>query len=124
MNKQQILTRIGEFLETADLDLQHAVLLLGGSAALMRLQGLRASVASADAYTIRHRRGLEWLRDLLTLEHVGDPDRAEGGYFAKVSPEDPMVLVICGLTDGLEALIASIDTPTPMPVLAETEAAA
>ncbi len=124
MNKKQILTRVGEFLETADLDLQHAVLLLGGSAALMRLQRLRASVATDNAYTIRHRRGLDWLRDLLTLEHVGDPDSIESGFFAEISPDDPAVQVICGLTDLLEALIASIDASKPTPMVAETEAAA
>lgn len=124
MNKKQILPHVGEFLETADLDLQHAVLMLGGAPALMRLQRLRASVATADAYTIWHRRGLEWLRDLLALEHVGDLDRDESGYFAEISPEDPAVLVICGLTDQLEALIARIDEPTLTPVVAETEAAA
>lgn len=124
MNKKQILMNVGEFLETADLDLQHAALLLGGAPALMRLQRLRASVATADTYTIRHRRGLEWLRDLLALEHVGDPDRAEGGYFAEISPEDPVVLVICGLTDRLENLIAEIDATKVTPDMATTDAAA
>ncbi len=124
MNKNKILTQVGEFLESADLDLQHAVLLLGGSAALMRLQRLRASVATANAYTVQHRRGLEWLHDLLALQHVGDLDRDESGHFAEISPEDPAVLVICGLTDQLEALIARIDEPTLTPVVAKTEAAA
>lgn len=119
MNKNQILTQVGEFLESADLDLQHAVLLLGGSAALMRLQRLRASVATANAYTIWHRRGLEWLHDLLALEHVGDLDRDESGHFAEISPEDPAVLVICGLTDQLEALIARIDEPTHTSLVAD-----
>lgn len=108
MNNNHVLPRVRDFLETSDLDLQHATLLLGGSPALMRLQRLRSSLAVADKFTKRHVVELEWLHDLLGLEHVSDPMREESAFFALISPEDPVVPVICGLTESLSGLISSV----------------
>lgn len=51
---------------------------------------------------------LHELEDLLALEHVGDPDRAEAGYFAAIDILDPVVEEICLLTDGLRSVVAAL----------------
>ena len=50
----------------------------------------------------------ENLDDLLSLEHVGDPDRTESGYFAAIDIYDPIIDDICLLTDGLRTAIAAL----------------
>ncbi len=81
MKRSKKLELCKEFLSTTDLDLQHGVLLLGGSSALMRLQRFRAAIASADGFKSSHRRQLNWLKSLLGLDHAGDIDHDEFFYF-------------------------------------------
>jgi len=109
MTRKQFLARVNAFLAQFDLDLQNAVLLLGGAPALMRLQRFRRSLSSANDKTIRLRRELHWLHDLLSLENVGDYETEEAGFFAMIEPEDPVVWNICMLTDTVEDLVNGLD---------------
>lgn len=109
MTRQQFLALVQSFIAQNDMDLQHAVLLLGGAPALMRLQRFRRSLTSSDPKTLRLTRELNWLNDLLNLENVGDIDRDESGYFSAIHPDDPAVWAICALTEAVSALIADLE---------------
>ncbi len=109
MKRSKKLELCKEFLATADLDLQHGVLLLGGSSALMRLQRFRAAIASADGFKSSHRRELTWLKSLFGLEHAGDIDHDEFFYFSELSPEDPIVASLCLLYEQIVDLLNNID---------------
>jgi len=88
-----------------DLDLQHAVLLLGGPTALMRLQRFRRALSAPKPKYDRLHRELNWLCDLLNLEHVGDFESEESGRFAMIDPTDDAVWMICVLTDIAQGLL-------------------
>ncbi|MBO9436475.1 hypothetical protein J7394_19835 [Ruegeria sp. R13_0] len=124
MTTSKSLTLLREFLAAHDLDLQHGVLILGGSSALMRLQRLRASVATADTFTSGHRRGMMWLKGLLGLEHVADINSEESGCFADLSPEDPAVPTLCLLYERLDETLARIDAVGDRDVAQDLDAAA
>tara|TARA_R110000787_G_scaffold91830_2_gene193460 strand:- start:74 stop:448 length:375 start_codon:yes stop_codon:yes gene_type:complete len=109
MKRKQFLALVQSYIAQNDMDLQNAVLLLGGSSALMRLQRFRRSLMSLDPKTIHLTRDLTWLNDLLSLEHVGDVDREESGYFSTIHPDDPEVWTICALTEAVSALLAELD---------------
>lgn len=82
--------------------LQNAALLLGGRPALQRTQRLLDELTSAPRMTRRLARELRALHDLLTLEHVGDPDRIETELHAAIHPADPVVEDLCLLAEGIE----------------------
>jgi hypothetical protein len=109
MKRKQFLALVQSFIAQNDMDLQNAVLLLGGSSALMRLQRFRRSLMSLDPKIIHLTQDLTWLNDLLSLEHVGDVDREESGYFSIIDPDDPAVWAICALTEAVSALLAELD---------------
>ena len=88
--------------------LRNAARLLGGR------EGINLVDEIVDALSGEHdlpRRTIEFLHDLddlLSLEHVGDSDRTESGYFAAIDIYDPIVDEICLLTDGLRTAIAAL----------------
>ena len=105
MTRKQFLAHVKAFIAQNDLDLQNAVLLLGGASALMRLHRFRRTLNTSSSKSIRLRRELTWLHDLLSLEHVGDFDADESAHFAMIDPEDPVVWSICTLTETVADLI-------------------
>jgi hypothetical protein len=74
-------------------------------------------LCEAVGYTLRltraQRSQLVDLHRLLTLEHVGDPDRIESGLFAKVGRSSDFVEECCILSDKLGVLLALIDEGGP-----------
>ncbi len=105
MTRKHLIALLKSFMAQNDVDLQNAVLLLGGSAALMRLQRFRRSMSDTNAKFAKQKRELYWLCDLLNLENVADIDRDESGYFAEIDPADDAVWMICGLTEAAQDLL-------------------
>ncbi|WP_299362714.1 hypothetical protein [uncultured Paracoccus sp.] len=58
-------------------------------------------VPRAPVITRRQHRLLLELLDILSLEHVDNPDRDECHHFARIDPADPVVEEICLPTDEL-----------------------
>ena len=75
--------------------------LLGGTAALQRVQRLIDDLSLAPSLTRRLNRELDALEDLLALRHVHDLDRVEAARFSRIEPFDPAVEEICELLEGL-----------------------
>ncbi|AML52804.1 hypothetical protein RC74_17455 [Falsihalocynthiibacter arcticus] len=113
MNRKQLLAAVKAFIAQNDMELQNAVLLLGGSVALMRLQRFRRALTAPNG-KVRLLRELNWLHGLLGLEHVADFDREEAGYCAMINPEDPVVWQICLLTEAVGALIDGYEQIMPV----------
>ena len=88
--------------------LLNAAALLGGRRGAALVHAFLDSLSGA-ASPRRVRRDLHAVLDLLTLEHVHDPDRPEAGHFAALRPWDPVVEDICLLADGLSAWVAAWD---------------
>ncbi|MEP2533849.1 hypothetical protein [Shimia sp.] len=109
MKRSKKLELCKSFLSTTDLELQNAVLLLGGSPALMRLQRFRAKVATADGFKSSHRRELNWLKGLLGLDQFEETENDEFFCFAELSPEDPIVPSLCLLYEQVVEVIANIN---------------
>src|SRR6056297_3733010 len=87
--------------------LASAAHLLGGPAALQRVQRLIDDLSLAPPLTRRLNRELDALDDLLALRHVHDFDRVEAAQFSKIDPLDPAVEEVCQLLDGLRAARAA-----------------
>ena len=83
-----------------------AAALLGGPRGTRIARTVIDGLAGSLAPSRRVLRALDQLRDLLTLEHVHDPDREEAAYFAAIDPADACVEEICLLADGLCDAIA------------------
>lgn len=96
--------------------LQNAAVVLGGSWALRRAQHLMDHLLSSGELNRRARLDLVALHQVLTLQHVGDPDRIETMFFAGIDPADPMVEDICLLTDQLEDHLRAVDSASDMPI--------
>jgi hypothetical protein len=109
MTRIHLLALIRSYIAQYDLELQNAVLLLGGSAALMRLQRFRRALSVPKPKILHLQRELTWLCDLLSLEFVGDIDSDESGYFAAISPNDDAVWMICLLTDIAKGILDGFD---------------
>lgn len=62
--------------------------------------------------TNRMERNLVRLHEVLTLEHVHDPERVEAACFADIDPGSPIVEEICLLSDELEDHLLSCFSPT------------
>lgn len=95
---------------------QNASLLLGGIRALSRAQTLLDDLRTGTVFTRRMKREMKALHDLLTLQHVPDPDREECGYFADIDPADPAVEEICLLSEGLLGILMQTDAEEDLPV--------
>ena len=109
MTRKHLVALIQAYIVQYDLDLQHAVLILGGPAAIMRLQRFRRALSAPMPKYDRLHRELSWLSDLLSLEAVGDIDSEESGYFAMLDPNDQVVWTICVLTDIAQGLLDGFD---------------
>lgn len=83
---------------------------LGGQAASSRVLSLIEALRDARRLTRPHRRQLVDLHRLLTLEHVGDPDRIEAALFAEIDPGSPEVDEICLLAESMEELLKRISS--------------
>lgn len=96
------------FLSRNDLQLQNAVLLLGGPQALWRLQRLRQSLAKSTQFTSSHRNGLNWLHDLLSLKFVENDDSMEP---MAIDPMDPAVHDVCLLSEACDRILRRLGKP-------------
>jgi hypothetical protein len=90
-------------------DLAMAASLLGGAAAEQRVIACAQQIEAARRLDRRLVRDLVFLHRLLSLEHVGDPDRIETSLFAELHPATAAVEAICRLTDQLAQLLRDID---------------
>ncbi|MBC2835159.1 hypothetical protein [Paragemmobacter straminiformis] len=88
----------------------HAAGLLGGRAGQQRTVALIRDLGEASELSRRLTRELQFLKELLTLEHVGNPDRPESDFFAAINPDAPYVTEICLLSEGLVERIDAIET--------------
>jgi len=91
--------------------LTNASRLLGGEPAARDCVTLIADLAETPHLSPSIRRRLVGLRALLSLEHVGDPDRTETARFAAIDPADPRIDALCLLADRLGDLIDRISAP-------------
>ncbi len=81
---------------------------LGGFAASARVFLLCEAVGQTLRLTRLQRSQLVDLHRLLTLEHVGDPNRIESSLFAEIDPSSAFVEECCCMADELGALLVSI----------------
>ncbi|MEH6506201.1 MAG: hypothetical protein V7786_07980 [Sulfitobacter litoralis] len=88
--------------------LRNAARLLGGREGVNFVEEIIDALSRDNDLSRRTIRLLYDLEDLLALENVGDPDRAETGYFSAIDILDPVVAEICLLTDGLRAAVAAL----------------
>lgn len=93
--------------------IESAAELLGGERGAKLARELAEELSCGAAVSRRCRRRLDDLLELLTLEHVGDPDRKEADYFARIDPSSPAVEEICLLTDLFRDALdqAALDQP-------------
>jgi hypothetical protein len=89
-------------------DFATAALLLGGAAAEQRVIACERQIEATRRLDRRLVRDLISLHRLLSLEHVGDPDRIETSLFAELLPSSAAVEAICRLTDQLAELLRDI----------------
>jgi hypothetical protein len=90
-------------------DLAMAASLLGGAAAEQRVIACARQIEAARRLDRRLVRDFVSLHRLLSLEHVGEPDRIETSLFAELHPATAAVEAICRLTDQLAELLRDID---------------
>ena len=102
------LVAVQTFLSKQGTALANAADMLGGADESGRVFILIAAVRDAERLT----RSQCWQSvdryKLLTLEHVGDPDRIETALFSQIDLESSVVHEICLLTEALEALLCQI----------------
>ena len=102
------LVAVQTFLSKHGTALANAADMLGGADASGRVFLLIATVREAERLTRAQRWQLFDLYKMLTLEHVGDPDRIETALFNQIDLESSVVHEICLLTEALEALLCQI----------------
>ena len=102
---------VREFLAEHGEALANAAGLLGGNSAVGRVVTLLEALSASRRLTRAHYRQLRALHDLLSLQHVGDPDRIESALFAEFDPWSPEIEEICLLTDALEDLLRQVGEP-------------
>lgn len=108
MTKTQKRALALNFLSRNDLQLQHAVLLLAGSHSLWRLQRLRQSLATSPHFTSTHRREVNWLHRLLSLEMMEHEDTMS---FFEIEPDDPAIHDICLLSEACDQMLKRLGKP-------------
>ena len=89
--------------------LWHAARLLGGYEAARLVDRCAELLEQERLVTTRVRGMLDQLLQVLTLEHVHDPDLPHMGYFAVIDPIDPVVEEICHLANGLRDVLAQFE---------------
>lgn len=108
-------TPLQDFLSGHADPLTHAARLLGGSRGAGLVSDLIDDLQRNPSLSRRGMRIAQQILDLLQLEHVGDPDRDESGYFASIDTCDPAVSEICLLSDrfatALQAAMAHRSVP-------------
>ncbi len=102
------LVAVQTFLSKHGTALANAADMLGGADASGRVFFLIAAVRGAERLSRSQCWQLVDLYKLLTLEHVGDPDRIETALFSQIDLESSVVHEICLLTEALEALLCQI----------------
>ena len=110
------LRAVNYFMQSNIEAVQNASLLLGGPRALNRFQKLLDDLRAAVVLTRRMKREMKALHDLLTLQHVADPEREECGFFSNIDPADPAVEDICRLSDGLTSILIQTEAEEELPV--------
>ncbi len=110
------LRAVNRFMQGNSEAVQNASFRLGGSRALKRSHGLLDDLRTGTVLTRRMKREMCELYDLLTLQHVGDPEREECGYFADIDPADPVVEDICCLSDGLFGILTQTEAEHELPI--------
>lgn len=108
MNKNKNITRVRDFLKAHDMKLQDASHWLGGRAALMRCHRLRQRVANASKMDYGIRRELDWLADLLALRVIDDYEFVESNYVTDIDLHNPIVEVICLLSEEIDLVVRDI----------------
>lgn len=87
--------------------------LLAGPRGARLAAAIADEVPRAPVITRRQHRLLLELLDILSLEHVDNPDRDECHRFARIDPADPVVAEICLLTDELREALAAAELDQP-----------
>lgn len=98
--------------------LTNAARLLGGGRGARLVSDLTDDLQRNPALSRRGMRLAQQILDLLQLEHVGDPDREEAGYFAAIDPSDPVVAEICLLCDSFATTLQAAMTHRSVPQIA------
>jgi len=88
--------------------LLNAARLLGGEFSARRVARIIDAASRQTTVSRLFLSDLDWLHGLLTLRHVGDPDRIETAFYAAVDPMDPAVEEICLLAEALREHIDAI----------------
>ncbi|MEI4263593.1 hypothetical protein [Roseovarius sp. D0-M9] len=96
---------VREFFRDHGTALAKAAEKLGGPAASARVFLLCEALRHARRLTRAQRSQLVDFHRLLTLEHVGDPNRIESGLFALIDPSSAFVDTCCLLSERLDALL-------------------
>ncbi len=99
------LVAVRKFLIKHGTALAKAAHMLGGTGASGRVFILMTAVKEAQRLTRAQKNQLIDLHRLLTLEHVGDPERIETALFSEIHPDSSIVNDICVLSESLEALL-------------------
>ncbi|UTH47582.1 hypothetical protein KBW81_12785 [Loktanella salsilacus] len=108
MKKNKNITRVRDFLKAHDMKLQDASHWLGGRAALMRCHRLRQRVANASKMDYGIRRELDWLAGLLALRVIDDYEFVESNYVTDIDLHNPIVEVICLLSEEIDLVVRDI----------------
>ncbi|MBM1556221.1 hypothetical protein JQV19_06105 [Sulfitobacter mediterraneus] len=104
-----------EYLWSHSEGLQNAALVLGGMPAVKATNVLIDDVCSSTVLSRRVMQNLSRLHELLSLEHVHDPDRPEAAYFTALDPAAPYVEDICLMADQLRGHMEKLEAPLRLP---------
>jgi hypothetical protein len=107
--RDDILARVRSLFHDHGHDLALAASLLGGPAAEARVVACALRIEAARRLDRRSLRDLAAMHQVLSLQHVGDPDRLETALFSELHPASATVEAICRLTDMLGNLLRDID---------------
>jgi hypothetical protein len=108
MKKNKNIIRVRDFLKAHDMKLQDASHWLGGRAALMRCHRLRQRVANASKMNYGIRCELDWLADLLALRAIDDHEAVEINYATDIDLYNPIVEIICLLSEEIDLVVRDI----------------
>lgn len=108
------LAAVRRFLAKHRCALPEAAWRLGGAAASARVHLLIEAVRDARQLTRAHCRQLIEVHRLLTLQHVGDPERVETALFTEIDPDSRIVDDICLLSEALERLLHRLADEAPL----------
>lgn len=98
-------TKLRQFLSMNSDALGHAAVLLAERRGARLINAIREGLGQPGRMPRRMRHLLLDLRDLLFLDPVGGDGWEHAGYFLLLDPENPAVLDICLLADGLQEVL-------------------